>query len=138
MTNIENYRSIAKRQGFEKVPAEFKMCPSLKARFDQYVKETGFCFKPSVVEIPDLVPKFADRETFLKYFNHDFKPGTFIDRYGVAHEPGSAAAFHMKKMHFPMANFDSVEQVISYPFPDYRGADPTAQRAAVERRTPRI
>ena len=133
MTNIENYRSIARRQGYEKMPAEFKMCPSLREKFRRYSEETGFAFKPSVVDVPDLVPKFAERETFLKYYDHDFKQGTTIDRYGVAHEPGSEAAFHMTKMYFPMDSFEDVEQIMAYPLPDYRNADPTAQRAAVEK-----
>lgn len=131
MTNIENYLSIARRQGYDWMPADFNMCPSLRDKFRRYVAETGFTVRPFTKGIPDLVPKCTDRETFLQYYDHGFKEGTTIDRYGVAHEPGSAAAFHMTKMHYPMGNFDSVEQILAYPLPDYRDADPTAQRAAV-------
>ncbi|MBO4954698.1 MAG: hypothetical protein J6D04_06115 [Clostridia bacterium] len=132
MTNIENYLSIARRQGYERVPAEFNMCPDLAKRFQAYCQETGFSFRPSVVAVPDIVPKVAKAEDFLKFFDHGFKEGTVLDPYGVAHEPGSAAAFHMRKMHFPLANFDSPEQILTYPFPDYTNADATAQRAAVQ------
>ncbi|MBQ9116314.1 MAG: hypothetical protein IJY04_04775 [Clostridia bacterium] len=133
MTNIENYRSIAKRTGFEWMPIHFSMCPSLKAKFDQYVKETGFDARQACVNVPDLRPICADRETFMRYHGREFKPGTTIDGYGVAHEPGSAAAFHMTKMYFPMERLESPEEVMAYPLPDYRNADPTAQRDAVKR-----
>ena len=133
MTNIENYLSIAKRRGYVRMPAYFSMCPVLKEKFRLYCEETGFSFKPSTVAIPDLVPKFASSDTYLKYYNHNFKEGTTIDKYGVAHEPGSAAAFHMTKMYSPMDSFDSVEQVMEYPLPDYRNSDAEAQRVAVQK-----
>ena len=132
MNNIENFRSIAKRTGYDKMPAQFQTCPSLAKKLDQYMKETGFDFTPTIVDVPDLVPKRASEETFLKYFNYSFKKGTYIDEYGTAHEPGSEAAFHMTKMHFPLGNFDSVEQIQAYPFPDFVGVDDTAQREAVK------
>lgn len=119
MTEIENYRSVAKRTGIHKVPIEFNMCPSLQGKFTAYQKETGFSFKKSALTIYDTPAVRADTDTFLKYYNRTFKEGTVIDHYGVAHEPGSAAAFHMKKMYSPMADFDSVEQVLAYPLPEY-------------------
>ena len=133
MTNIENYKSIARRQGFKQIPIEFEMCPSLRDKFAAYQAETGFSYKSAVVKIYDKPMWQADRETFLKYYDRDFKEGTLIDHYGVAHEPGSAAAFHMKKMYAPMADFDSVEQILTYPLPEY-GTDALASTvAAVER-----
>ena len=133
MTNRENYRSIAKRTGYTSVPVEFTLCPSLARRFEEYVRQNGLDVPQTVANVPDLESKNASTETFLKFYDHGFKPGTTIDKYGVAHEPGSAAAFHMTKMYHPMGDFDSVEQVLAYPLPDYTGADPTAQRAAVEK-----
>ena len=112
MTNIENYKSIARRTGITKVPIEFSMCPSLREKFVAYVKETGLEFKMATATIYDAPAKRADNETFLAYYNRAFKEGTVIDHYGVAHEPGSAAAFHMKKMHSPMVDFDSEEQIL--------------------------
>ena len=131
MTNIENYISLVRRKGYEKVPIDFIMCPHLSRKFNEYVKESGFEYKKSSVDIPDLAPKNASKEDFLKYYSHSFKTGTRIDNYGVAHEPGSEAAFHMTKMYHPMENFDSVEQVAEYPLPDYAGADPQKQVDAV-------
>ena len=132
MTNVENFISLIRRRGYEKVPIDFVLCPTVRERFEKYVRETGFEYKKTMVNIPDLVPKCASREDFLNYYPHSFKEGTRIDSYGVAHEPGSAAAFHMTKMYHPMDGFGSVEEVEEYPFPDYSGADPTKQIAAVD------
>ena len=63
MTNIENYHSIAKRRGYVRMPADFNMCPVLKEKFRLYCEETGFSFKPSVVNIPDLKPTIVSSET---------------------------------------------------------------------------
>ena len=133
MTNIENYRSIARRTGYERMPVHFSMCPSLRKRFEEYVKETGFVYHTVTSGIPDLVPVCAPTDTFRQYYSHSFKEGTVIDRYGVAHEPGSEYAYHMTKMYFPMEKLDSPEQIYAYPLPDYRGADASAQAEAVRR-----
>ena len=133
MTNIENFRSIAKRTGFEFIPSSFTMCPTVKQKFEDYKKETGFQYTPSRVDIPDLPAVCASRETFLSYHNKSFKDGTRIDGYGVAHEPGSAAAFHMTKMYFPMESLTDPEEVHAYPLPDYTNADPTKQIEAIKK-----
>lgn len=133
MTNIENFQSMIRRKGYEKVPIDFKLCPSLAQKFNDYVNETGFEYKKAMTDIPDLVPRYADRNTFMGYYSNNFKDGTKIDMYGVAHEPGSAAAFHMTKMYHPMTDFDSVEQVMEYPLPDYTDASPEKQIAAIKK-----
>ena len=48
MTNIENVLSLIKRKGYEKVPINFKTCPSLTKKFNDYVSETGFEFKKAL------------------------------------------------------------------------------------------
>jgi len=42
-----------------------------------------------------------------------------FDDWGIAHEPGSEAAYHMTRMRHPMADFKSLEQMEAYPFPDF-------------------
>lgn len=133
MTNRENYISIAKRTGYQKVPVEFKMCPSLTQRFQEYARQHDIQIPRTVVDVPNLAPKIANKEVFLRYYDHGFKEGTTIDQYGVAHEPGSAAAFHMTKMYHPMGDLDSMEQILAYPLPDYTDADPAAQQEAVRK-----
>lgn len=132
MTLLENYRSIARRSGYEKIPPYFQMCPSLAARFNQYAKEHDIIVPKTIGYIPEMEPKTADTETFLRYYDHGFKEGTVIDMHGVAHEPGSEYAFHMTRMHHPMDGFDSVEQIESYPLPDYSDADEAPLKAAAE------
>ena len=133
MTNIENYFSVARRTGIHKVPIEFQMCPSLRDKFLAYQRETGFSFKMSVATCWGAPVRRAEDETFLKFYNHPFKEGTTFDLYGVAHEPGSAAAFHMKKMYYPMQDFDSVEQIQTYPFPEYTAEALEATEAFVQK-----
>ena len=132
MTDIDNFLSITKRKGFDRVPVDMVMSPFIKQKFDAYVKETGFEYKPSYINIPDLASKDASVEKFMKYYDTSFKEGTRIDKYGVAHEPGSKYAFHMTKMYHPMADLDSVEQVLEYPLPCYDGADNSSQMDAVK------
>ena len=95
------------------------MCPSLQATFEAYNREHPVVFNRQYGTIPGISAKVTDAETFkqLYYSDKDFKPGTTIDMWGVGHEPGSEKAFHMTYMHNPMKDFDSVEQIESYPFP---------------------
>lgn len=43
--------------------------------------------------------------------------GTTFDPWGVAHVPGSAAAMHMTRLHYPLCGDISAEDVADYPFP---------------------
>lgn len=65
------------------------------------------------------------------YKGKDFREGTRIDGWGVAHEPGSTAAFHMTLMHHPMEDFDSAEQIMAYPLPVYDPSGLDSQRKQV-------
>ena len=133
MTTIDNFLSLARRKGFEKVPINFGMCPSLAHQFNEYVSRNNIEVLFSQVNVPDISSAPLDIKIFDQFYDTSFKEGTVIDNYGVAHEPGSEAAFHMTKMYHPMANFDSVEQLLSYPFLDYSDADCTAQKDAVQK-----
>ncbi|MBE6614081.1 MAG: hypothetical protein E7631_02070 [Ruminococcaceae bacterium] len=121
MTNRENYISIARRTGYEYMPVQFHMCPSLQEKYEAWRRENDLTLPLGERNVGDLPAVCADRETFLAYYKgKDFRPGTHIDGWGVAHEPGSAAAYHMTYMHHPMADFDSVEQILAYPMPQYQ------------------
>lgn len=119
MTNRENYLSLVRRQGFEHIPVDFFMCPSLEKRFEQYAQEHGITFAFDHVHLDNGLKWIsAEESVFRKYYREPLKEGTTFDGYGVAYSPGSAAAYHMTQMHHPMADFDSVEQVLAYPFPE--------------------
>lgn len=134
MNKRENLLSLCRRQGYQKVPVEFSMCPQLQERFDQYVRqyEPDLDYSPWMACVCDLTPQKIPEEKFRAYYDVDFKEGTVIDEFGIAHEPGSAAAFHMTKMYHPMENFDSVEQVQAYPFLDYSAASGEEQAKQAE------
>lgn len=121
MDRRNNYLSLIRRTGYEKVPVDFSMCPSLFQKFDEYQKTSnlGFDIEWEHKGVPDLEPAQISTEGFRKYFDYELKDGVHIDKWGIAHEPGSAAAMHMTRMRHPMATFDSVQQVHEYPFPDY-------------------
>ncbi len=132
MTRRENYLSLVRRQGYERIPYSFSMCPSLSARYNEYCARTGFKAEFCETYIPAIAPRRVEHERYKQYYTGiNFKPGTVIDDTGVAHEPGSEAAFHMTRMYHPMENFDSVDQVLDYPFLEYAGADETPLREAV-------
>lgn len=133
MTNRENYLSLVHRTGYEKVPISFDMVPYLARQFEEYAQEHLLDYSFSHVHIPDLQPKPQNKEVFLPYYaGTTFGPGTEIDIYGVAREPGSKSDIYAtSRMYYPLESIDSLEQLQAYPFPDFSGADATAQRAAV-------
>ena len=133
MTNRENYLAIARRQGYEYMPVHFSMCPSLKQRFDRYVAEHELIIPEGPSHVGALPMLCADADTFRPYFDEKpLKPGSTIDRWGVAHEPGSEAAYHMTHMRHPMEAFDSIEQLQSYPFPVFSAEGAEQQKALTE------
>ena len=38
MTDRENFLSIAKRTGYERMPVSFSMCPDLARRYEAYIQ----------------------------------------------------------------------------------------------------
>ncbi len=135
MTDRENFISIAKRRGYDFIPVNFNMCPSLAEKYNEYTKEHPIAFRGESFNLYGMSAKYASPDEFLKkyYSDKNFKPGTTIDGWGVAHEPGSAAAFHMTYMHHPMENFDSVEQIEEYPFPEFNHDNFEDMKAQAER-----
>ena len=133
MTNRENYLAIARRQGYEYMPVHFSMCPSLQEKFNRYLEDHDLFIPRGPSHVGSLPMKFAAPEEFLPYFKaHPLKPGTTVDRWGVAHETGSEAAFHMTHMRHPMEDFDSLEQLQAYPFPTVIADGAAEQRKQVE------
>ncbi len=113
MTDRENFLSIVRRRGFERIPVSFMMCPLLSEKFRAYRAEHPMTLPWDCVWLDSPRVDAASAETFraLYYKDADLRKGTDIDMWGVAHEPGSSAAYHMTYRHHPMADFDSVEQI---------------------------
>lgn len=124
MTNRENYLSIARRTGYDYMPVNFSMCPSLRERYNAYIREHDLKLPIGEGDVGGLPATFAPGDVFKEryYKEKAFKTGTWIDGWGVAHEPGSEAAYHMTYMHHPMNDFDSVEQLLDYPWPTFHDA----------------
>lgn len=120
MNNRENFLSIVKRTGYERMPVSFNLCASLVKQYQEHEKTLAPYSKYfNMIErsIGGQSPINTDVSRFHKYHATPLKPGTTIDEWGIGNEPGSAAAKHMTRMLHPMANFDSIEQIQSYPFP---------------------
>ena len=116
MNQRENLLALLRREPYEWTPAEFSLCPSLE---EEYRKRTGGSlpyrdfFEMPWRNVPDLaVPEDAGR--YLPY-HPNLKPGSQIDLWGVAHEPGSAAAKHMTYLRSPLRGIDSLAGVRAYP-----------------------
>lgn len=130
----ENLLSLLRRRGYEKVPVEFSLCPEQEA---QYREKTHSAlpyqeyFRMPWKNIDDRKLPAGDPGRFLGYYPCGLKPGTQIDCWGIAHEPGSAQAKHMTYMRHPLENADSPEAISEYPFPDYENADASFQKQQV-------
>lgn len=118
MTNKENMRSLIKRQGYERAPVDFILCPHLNEVYQQkvgsdlpYNRYFGFSTESIL-----CTKENEDNSKFRKYYG-ELKPGTTINFLGLAFEPGSKEAMHMTRMLHPMRHFDSLEQMKEYPFP---------------------
>ena len=133
MNQRENLLALFRREPFEWLPAEFSLCPSLE---EEYRRQTGSplpyqdYFEMPWRNVPDLTVPF-DRERYLPYYTQ-LKPGSSIDLWGVAHEPGSEAAKHMTYLRSPLRGIDSLQEIMAYPLPDFRLDDGAAQRESVE------
>ena len=104
MTERENFFSLIKRTGYERIPVLYDFCPYLQETCGQKVKDLyrEIGFTPCPMAYAAGIPvKDSDTEKFRKYYG-TLKEGTTIDIYGVANEPGSAAAMHMTHMLHPL------------------------------------
>jgi len=133
MTDRENLISLLRRQGYERVPVLFDMTPDLQRRFDAYCAETGYTPpSPAFLNIPGKQPvEPREPDFWLAYYDHSFKPGTTFTLYGVAHEPGSEACYHMTKMYHPLENMTALEELAAYPYPQFTDTPSPVQLQAV-------
>src|SRR5665811_547597 len=57
-----------------------------------------------------------------RYYPNGFEHSVEIDSWGIAHE-SSPTSMHMTKMHHPMKNFETLEEMQKYPLPDFTKVD---------------
>lgn len=134
MTPRENLLSLIRRNGYEQAPAFFELCPHLQDVFRARAAADGRSgltveayfgedlFPLALLEAIEPDPR--EGLDWRRYFPDGVKPGTTFDpEYGFGHEPGSDAAMHMTRLRHPMRGFESLEEMLAYPWPSWEGAD---------------
>jgi uroporphyrinogen decarboxylase len=118
ITPRENLIRAARRQGFDWVPIDLVLCDSqvksFRKRFghEDYFDWFGVDFR--WVELNENPGSVNPR---LLYPREILPADTEFDVLGLGHSKGSEAAFHMTRMHHPLAGADSVEEILNYPLP---------------------
>ena len=135
MTNRENFLSLLRRQGYERVPVEFVLCPHLQevCRKELGAEDYEEYFGMPWRRVEDLKLKDHDVEKYRKYYEK--KPlaeGADIDIWGVGHEK-SPNSMHMTYMRHPLENVETLEELENYPYPDFASADGSHQAEQVKR-----
>lgn len=133
MTNRENFLALVRRQGYERVPVEFVLCPHLQEvckeqlGAEDYQEYFGFPWR----RVDDLRLKEHDTEKYRKFYQTPLAEDADIDEWGVGHEK-SPNSMHMTRMRHPLEDMETIEEIMSYPYPDYAQADGSHQKAQVE------
>jgi len=131
----ENFRNIYLRKGFTDIPVGFILCDSLQEEFKKQYPEAStyqehFNFPYRIIVDPgfswnfdnlDMLPE-QSKVDWLKYYPDGFTHEYQIDGWGIAHE-SSPTSMHMTRMHHPMKNFTFLDEMLSYPLPDYTKVD---------------
>lgn len=125
MTPRENLLSLYRRQGYEFIPVEFSLCPKMvekmKAAIGSTVTLEDYFDYPQGfgrVQMPGPPLRPRKMPDWKHYFSEALDPRTGFTAYGVAQEPREGAQ-HMHRMHHPLAAADSLEQLQSYPWPEW-------------------
>ena len=136
MNARDNLLSLYRRQGYDSAPVGFHLCPSLEDAFKQrhgadadYMEYFGMPYRiiydPGFAWNFDAKWRVSGREdiNWHKFYPEGFERDVQFDLWGTAHEKGSEACVHMTRMHHPMKNFDSLQQMQEYPWPDFESTD---------------
>lgn len=139
LTPRENLIGLYRKQGYEHAPVGFGLCPALMKKYKEVAGNTpmreyfgypeGFCKG----HVPGLKTRPRNPVDWTIYFDSPLKAGTTFDDYGVAHEPGTAAAMHMTYMRHPLGRASSLEELQAYPFPELDTANTGHIREAVDK-----
>jgi len=136
MNKRDNFISLYRRAGYSETPLGFDLCPSLEEEFHKrygegadYMEVFGMPYR--IIYDPGFPWNFSakwrvpgrDEIDWEQFYPEDFEREVQFDLWGTAHEKGSAAAVHMTRMHHPMKDFTSLEQMQAYPWPDFEETD---------------
>ncbi len=119
MTPRERVLRALKREGPDKVPRELSFGAFTPQLMEIFKEKTGSddpaeYFNFEVRGISFKNPEGS--EQFLKYYDH-LPEGARINEWGTAKVKGPM--FHYEHFFFPMAKFESENEIEPYPFPDF-------------------
>ena len=135
MTPRENLLNLYRRKGAKSAPVGFVLCESLenefKLRFPEsksYQDHFNFPFRNIIdpgfawnFENLDMIPGRKEINWY-QFYPEGFQYEVKFDGWGTAHEK-SPTSMHMTKMHHPMKSFETMEQMLAYPMPDFTQVD---------------
>lgn len=115
MTRREKFLKTVRREMEGYIPFYFHLCPSLEMKFKQ---KTGRDDYMQYYNFPMRFVGFTVRNATEKYKKYYKNPeGEInIDYWGVGHRKGTFE--HFTRMIHPMENFETLEDFMSYPYPD--------------------
>lgn len=117
ITPREDLLRCLRRKGFEKVHVDFVLCDSqvesFRKRFGHSDYETWFGLSHRRLEVPVKINYTDGKNQFPR---ESLPDSTVFDEYGIGHSKGSAAAFHMTRMHHPLKGANLIE-ILDYPYP---------------------
>ena len=135
MTQREKLLQLYRREGISEAPVGFVLCESLEHEFrrmfpqaESYQDHFNFPYRNIIdpgfswnFENLDMIPGHA-QTNWQRFYPDGFKYEVTFDGWGVAHEK-SPTSMHMTRMHHPMKNFTTLEEMKAYPLPDYSTVD---------------
>lgn len=134
MTKREKLLKLYRREGTDAIPVGMHFCPALEEEFKRrhpgktdYLEHFGAPYR--IIYDPGFAWNFDEvwRIPARNVDWHDYYPDGFsyekkFDGWGVAHEENPNSD-HMTRMHHPLKNIETVEELEAYPWPDFKGMD---------------
>jgi len=124
LTPRENVLRLLRREGFESIPCDFNLCPSLWEDYRRIEKSPldvseffGFPWRGA----PGIQPTDTDNTRFHKYHLDNgvvLDESVSIDEWGVGHRK-TPTSMHMTQMLYPLDGAETIEDITSYPMPVY-------------------
>jgi len=125
MNHRDNHAKLMKRQGFDFIPVQFMLCPSLEEQYREKIKSElpyNEYFDFPWKDLPYIKPLNDDLSRFDIYHKNAPKDGFYVDEFGVGHRK-TPSSMHMTQMFYPLGEADSIEQIEAYPLPEYNTDD---------------
>jgi len=134
LTPRENVLKLLRREGYETIPCDFNLCPSLYEKYkaaEQTEKRYSEYFQFPWRTMPGCVETDTDHTRFHKYHTA-IDENVSIDGWGVGHRK-TPTSMHMTQMLYPLGNAETVEDIASYPMPIFEDADNAHIKEEVEK-----